>query len=409
MQEIKRSSVDTIKQLLKLFPCVAILGARQVGKSTIINQLLPGIPVFDLEDEDVYNRIKKDISFFLKQQSSAIAIDEAQLLPQLFPALRVFIDKNRNKNGQFLLTGSSSPELLKNISESLAGRIAIYELSTFNLQESWQTKQSTFYNIILQKKWSKLDSLKTHISLQQLHTSCVYGGYPEPFFKRAKSSFFELWMKNYFKTYIERDVRNLFPSLNLDTYKRFIHMLSFSICDCMNLLKIAKTLSVSQPSVHSYLEIATGTFLWRALPSFTKNPKKRVIKSPKGYIRDTGLICHLLKIKTVDDLLSHPLFGSIWEAFIIENILKTLDQYLITYDVCHYRTRDNAEIDLILDSSKGIIPVEIKSGSTFRPEHITTLERFIKENNCSIGFLVNASDKVARLSEKIYQIPAGCL
>ena len=150
MQETPRDCNDTIKKLLKLFPCVAILGARQVGKTTIIKQLLPNITVFDLEDEDVYNHIKKDVSFFLKQQTNTIAIDEAQLMPELFPALRIFIDKNRNKNGQFLITGSSSPELLKNISESLAGRIAIYELTGFNFQESWGTPPSNFYNIITQ-------------------------------------------------------------------------------------------------------------------------------------------------------------------------------------------------------------------------------------------------------------------
>jgi predicted AAA+ superfamily ATPase len=254
MHTIKRTASGAIHQLLLRFPCVAVLGARQVGKTTILKQVLPEAHFFDIEKRSDFERIKSDPDFFLSQQHSPIAIDEAQLLPELFPALRVAIDSDREKNGRFLISGSSSPELLKHITETLAGRIAIFELGGFSLEEQWGCEISSFYQYLKEGNITKLAALKPRFSTEQLFSSCLLGTYPEPFLKfRNDPKGFELWMENYVVTYIKRDIRNLFPSLNITAYQRFVSMLAASTGNIINVSEFARSLDVSQPTPKSYL------------------------------------------------------------------------------------------------------------------------------------------------------------
>ena len=226
MSSLQRSAFKSIKELLKLFPCVAILGARQVGKSFLLKQLFPKIRIYDFEDEDDLSLAQASVKTFIQSSDIPLVIDEAQLLPELFKSLRVEIDKNRKENGRFIITGSSSPQLLKDISESLAGRIAIFELNNLSLEEAYSKDSSDFaYSI---SNLEKLKKLKPRYTKKELNDMLFFGQYPEPFLKRHNNNFHKLWMKNYFKTYVDRDVRSLFPGLKLETYKRFIKMLAYS-------------------------------------------------------------------------------------------------------------------------------------------------------------------------------------
>ena len=404
MSYIKRSVSESIAYLLKNFPCVVILGARQVGKSTLLHHLLPNAPFFDLERTTDYQRIETDPELLLQETSRPLVIDEAQLSSSLFKALRVEIDRNRHQPGQFLLSGSSSPQLLKNISESLAGRVAIVELEPLDWQES--LTRNTPDLILALEQPETLKVLQPNFTKRELLELCLYGGYPEPFQKRHDPKLHRLWMENYVKTYVERDIRALFPTLKLDAYRRFVQMLAYASGEIINASNFARSLDVSQPTIQHYLEIVEGTFLWRKLPSYQKNASKRIVKMPKGQLRDTGLINYFLRLQFTDDLKAHPQFGRIWETFISEQVIRHFKNQLEHIEYYYYRTHNQAEIDLILETSAGIIPIEIKSGFTASKRQIKTLERFVEEYHCPFGLLINNGDEIFKLSSRVYQLPA---
>ncbi len=405
MHYLKREITASIQYLLANFPAVAVLGARQVGKSTLIQHILPDAVFFDLERSADFQRINDDPALLLQELERPIVFDEAQLSAGLFPALRVAIDKQRDKAGQFLLSGSSSPQLLKQISETLAGRIAIVELDPLDWHEISKINTDQDFISALEKP-ETLGQLEANISKQELLSLCLYGGYPEAVIKRGDKKFFRLWMENYIKTYVERDIRSLFPQLNIDAYKRFVQMLAFSSGDIINASKFARSLDVSQPTIKHYLEIIEGTFLWRRIPSYQKNVRKRIIKMPKGHIRDTGLINYLLRIQNENDMKAHPQFGQIWESFITEQIIRHCNNNLENFEYYYYRTQNQAEIDLIVETNHGLIPIEIKSGSVTTKRQIVALEQFVKEHHCRYGVVINNGDAIYKLSPTIYQIPA---
>ena len=396
-----------ILELLNGFPAVVVLGARQVGKSTLLKALLPDAVFFDLERRSDFQRVNDDPELIFRETDGPYVFDEAQLSPALFNALRVEIDQHRDRKGHFLLSGSSSPQLLSHITETLAGRCAIVELGTFSWNEGLDKPSSAFYRSLASLE--QLKSLPPQHDHSELLRQCLSGGYPEPFLNRSNELFFDQWMESYIQSYIERDIRRLFPTLNLDAYQRFIKMLCFASGEIINLSNFSRSLGVSQPTVKKYIEIMEGTFMWRSLQSYEKSQNKSVTKMRKGHIRDTGLICHLLNIHSIDDLKSHPKYGQIWEGFVIEQILKGLQNHLITHRHYYYRTRSKAEIDLILEGRFGTIPVEIKCSYSTPKKQLRTLEDFVVHNQCPFGVLVNNGDDIYMLSENIIQVPANYL
>ena len=409
MSGIKRACITAIQDLLSRFPCVVVLGARQIGKTTLLRQVFPEAPFFDLERPADYDRISYDCEFFLSQWKEPILLDEAQALPELFPALRVVIDGQRDWNGRFLLSGSSSPDLTHSVTESLAGRVAVFDLGGFEMSEMWQEAPQDFYQMAASGNPEDLLQLEPRISNQQLFESCWSGAYPEPFLKRKDRRFVNLWQENYFRTYIDRDVRRLFPGLNLQAYRTFIRMLATASGQVVNAARLASSLGVAQPTVRKYLQIAEGTFLWRSLPSFRKNIAKRLTKAPRGYLRDPGLLNHVLGISSPEALRSHLHLGAIWEGFIIEQLLVGFQNRMIAIRPHFYRTHHQAEIDLVLESEFGILPIEIKVGFRTERKFLKALEAFIAEQGCPYGIVINNVESTAWLTPKIVQIPASCL
>ena len=236
MAGVIRTLKSKITLLLKNFPCVVLIGARQVGKTTLLKQVLSKAIYYDLEKESDRKLVTGDIEYFLKTTKKPLIIDEAQLEPKLFNALRVSIDENRSMKGAYLLSGSSSPHLLKNISESLAGRVAIVEVPTLDWEEAFDFKESAFAKNIFNLE--KLKKLKAHLSQENILELCLKGSYPEPFLEINNHFIYSSWYENYIKTYLERDIRLLFPSLKLDSYKRFISMLAFSSGEILKTLAL---------------------------------------------------------------------------------------------------------------------------------------------------------------------------
>jgi len=406
---MKRHYAQLLYQLLEEFPCVAILGVRQCGKTTLLKELPKTWKIFDLEKGSDYSLAARDPDLFLRLNSSQVALDECQRLPELFSALRVAIDAERNKAGRFIITGSSSPQLVRSISESLAGRIAIIEMSPFSISEAYSIKPSLFFSYLVNNNPLKdFLTLTPRINQAKIHDYWYKGGYPEPWIK-DKKRFTKLWMQNYIQTYIDRDIRNLFPGLNQHKYRLFLSMLSHLSGSIINYSDVARVLGVSQPTVRDYFNIAHRTFIWRHFPPYEKNATKRIIKHPKGYLRDTGILHSLMHLVDRDGILSHPNYGRSWEAMVIENILRGLHVYAADFQYFYYRTGGGAEIDLILEGEFGLIPVEIKYGQKIMNKSLRPIKDFIRDYKCKFGIVVHNVEFPILYDDNIIGIPVSCL
>ncbi|MGC1954946.1 MAG: DUF4143 domain-containing protein [Gammaproteobacteria bacterium] len=373
----------------------------------------PGLHYYDLERPDDYRLISSDPLGFFGRRPQATILDEAQQYPELFQVLRGIIDQDRNTTGRYLLTGSSSPEIVKGLTESLAGRIATVELSPFKAAEFYEQGLPPVYGLLAQSKRdvAALLNLQPRLDIQQVYTHWLHGGYPEPRIKgEAVPEFYGLWMDQYFTDYIHRDIQRPFPRINVQTYRLFIQSLSFHSGNILNYSEIARALDVSSVTVKEYLEILHNTFLWRNLRSFERNSLKKVQKMPKGYFRDTGIHHRLLKIDTVDNLLLHPAAGASFESFVIEEIIRGFQCTMASgIDFYYYRTRDRSEIDLIIDAPFGLIPIEIKLGHKINHRRLTALRIFMSDTQAKLGILVNNAERIEQLTDTIIQIPARYL
>jgi predicted AAA+ superfamily ATPase len=410
LQGMNRCFTDFLNELLILFPCVALTGVRQSGKTTTLSQLSEPWQVYDLEKRSDYEIVARDPDLFFRLNSEYIALDEAQLLPEVFSALRVAIDADRSKNGRFIITGSSSPELMRSISESLAGRVGMIEVAPFMMGEAYAQPASYLYRLIhsgnLLRDYQGMATTKT--DLQQHHDYWLRGGYPEPWIKN-NSRFHTLWMQNYIKTYLDRDILRLFPNLKRQKYQLFLQMLAQLSGTIINYSDIARTLGVSAPTIREYFKIAHGTFIWRHIPAYEKNASKRIVKHPKGYLRDSGLLHHLLHLHSLNDVLSHPQMGHSWESMVIENIIRGLNSLGCVFDYFHYRTSAGAEVDLVLEGEFGLLPIEIKYKQTVTLRDLKSIRQFIKEYQCPYGIVISNNERLGLLDDGLINIPFGYL
>ncbi len=406
-----RNITSSAKDLLNNFPVLVIIGPRQAGKTTLAKCLAPDYAFFDLEKPSHYDQIATDPEFFFAQHPHAVILDEAQELPILFNILRSVIDENRHQYGRFIVTGSSSMELLSSVSETLAGRAAIIELGTLKANEYWQKPLSPFYDLFKGPltKESLILGTTPPLSLKQIQHCWLRGGYPEPTLRwKNEQHYYAIWMTNYQSTYLNRDIARLFPKLNRTNYRRFLAMLSKLSGSILNKSDLARALEVSEPTISHYLDIAHGTFIWRQLPSFENNVTKSIVKMPKGYIRDSGLLHQLLHINTLENLYGDVIVGRSFESFVIEEILNGLqDCNIANTQYYYYRTRGGAEIDLILTGNFGVLPIEIKLGNTVMRKKLMALEKFIEEHHTPFGIVINQSEEIKWLTPNIIQIPVG--
>ena len=413
MTFLKRNIEQKINDLLKLFPVVIILGVRQCGKTTLVKKLKPEWRYFDLERAKDFEFITRDPDFFFKEHPHSIVIDEAQRSPSLFQELRGVIDRDRTRKNRFLLTGSSSLELVKNVSESLAGRVGIIELGTLKINERYSHPLPEFYQIftrfIKTKTINFLRNLRPEVSHDEVMEAFFDGGYPEPVSSRNRYSY-ENWMENYLKTYIQRDIRSLFPRLDIIKYRRFIHMLASLNGTIINRSQVGRSLDISEKSIRDYLEIAEGSYVWRNLPSYDANFSKSIIKMPKGNFCDSGLSHFIQNVNSREQLLNQPNVGAAFEAFITEEIIKGIETLAVTnWHYNYFRTKNGAEIDLVLKGPFGLLPIEIKFGTTIKQRQLQSLKNFVMKENLPLGIVINNSEKVELISERIIQLPAACI
>jgi predicted AAA+ superfamily ATPase len=403
-----------VQALLAHFPCVVLTGVRQCGKTTLLGTLGPQWQHFDMENSADRQQLLADADLFLRLHNDKLVIDEAQLAPALFSALRVAIDSDRSKKGRFILSGSSSPELVKQISESLAGRVALIEMAPLSVSEAWQQPPSRLYALLAQgapvaELQAAMDS--PPLSVQQVRDYWFAGGYPEPWLS-GDATFRGLWARNYIDTYLLRDIGALFPGLNRDRFRQFVNLLSQHSGNILNNADIARTLGVSEPTVRDWLHIAHHTFLWRHIPAWSQSSAKQLVKHPKGYLRDSGLLHQLLRIADSQMLATHPVVGKSWEGMVVEQLLRGFENAGFDVQPFHYRTRGGAEIDLILQGQFGSaqwLPIEIKLTQQGDKRALRALAEFVAANDCPLGLVINNDERPRWLDDRILAIPAACL
>lgn len=336
---ISRRLASDIQRRLKNTPAVAILGPRQCGKSTLAKELLRSRPdsiYIDLERHSDRRKLDEPELFFNATRDNLVCLDEIQRVPELFATMRSVID-DRSRDGQFLILGSASRDLLRQSSETLAGRIAYVELTPLTLDEALTDKTNGSFEEQLRRIWLR-------------------GGFPRSFLASDELSSFE-WRTDFIRTFLERDIPNLGFSLSTVTLERLWRMLAHSQGQLLNSSKLGDSLGVSNHTVRKYIDILEQTFTVRTLTPFEANVKKRLVKSPKVYIRDSGVVHALLDVENFNDLLGHPVLGSSWEGWAIETITAALPRWRSFF----YRRSDGVEIDLILSKGQRRVAVEFKA------------------------------------------------
>jgi predicted AAA+ superfamily ATPase len=340
MQElIGRHLAGTVKRRLQNNPAVAILGPRQCGKTTLAGQIVNRIKqsvYLDLENPGDLAKLSDPLAFFSLHNDDLVCLDEIQRAPELFSILRSVIDE-RARKGQFLILGSAGPDLIRQSSESLAGRIAYLDLTPFLLSELEATHTDD-----IRRLWLR-------------------GGFPRSYLAEDTEISFE-WRQDFIRTFLERDISILGFRMPPARLGRLWKMCAHIHGSLLNASKLADSLGVSSHTVRSYIDLLEHTFMLRVLLPDAPNLKKRRVKSPKIYIRDSGILHALLDIRTNDDLLSHPVLGASFEGFAMENILAFAKDYQPSF----YRTSAGAEIDLVLRRGRRTLAFELKSSSVPR-------------------------------------------
>lgn len=363
---ISRKLYETLFQRISQFPAVALLGPRQVGKTTLADEISKRLPsiYLDLELPSDMAKLSEPEIYLSQHEDKLVILDEVQRFPEIFQLLRGLIDRGKKKgiaNGRFLLLGSASLDLLKQSGESLAGRIAFLELSPFNLLE---------------------------VGEAELNTLWIRGGFPDSFLARDDKQS-NIWRENFIRTYLERDIPNLGPRIPAETLRRFWIMLAHNQSCLLNAAQLARGLAVDGKTIARYLDLLVDLLLVRRLNPWHNNTGKRLVKAPKIFVRDSGITHTLLGINDYEALLSHPIVGMSWENYVIENILTILPSSAVAY---FYRTAAGAEIDLLIEFSSGKRwAIEVKRGLT--PQVSKGFYSAIEDINPDAAFIVYSGNE----------------
>jgi predicted AAA+ superfamily ATPase len=370
---------ETLEGLLQRHPVVAILGARQVGKTTLARQLMDswrGESIrFDLEDPDDLARLEEP-KIAIGERKGLVVLDEVQRRPDLFPILRVLVDRP-DSSTRFLLLGSASPDLLKQSSESLAGRIVYHDLPGFFLDEVGRSRSRELW---------------------------IRGGFPRSFLAGSDAESSE-WRRGFVRTFLERDLPQLGVRIPGPTLQRFWRMLAHYHAQTWNGAELARAFAVSASTVRRYLDLLTGALVVRQLPPWHENLSKRQVKSPKVYVADTGLLHTLLGLENREDVESHPKVGASWEGFVLQEVVARLGA---RPEECYFwATHAGAELDLLIVRGTTRIGVEIKR--TTSPRRTRSLHSARESLGLDQVFLVHAGDDTFRLGDDFTALAFGRL
>ena len=361
----KRVIEPIVLEAIQKYPIVTITGPRQSGKTTLVRELFPEHTYISLEDPDKRTFAQNDPRGFFEQYKGSLILDEIQRCPDLTSYLQTIVDEPSNKN-TFILTGSHSHLLVEAVSQSLAGRTQVVELLPFSFEE--------------------IQLFNNQPSLNELMYS---GGYPRIYDKKLEPT---QWLKDYFRLYIERDIRSIFNIKNLDQFERFMALTAGRVGQLINFDSLGSESGVSGPTVKEWLSVLQSSYVCFKLKPHFKNFNKRIVKTPKIYFFDTGLLCYLLGINSPEQLNIHPLRGQIFENFVVSEFYKNSYNKGLEPRYYFWRDQKGHEVDLIKEELNQLIPIEIKLANTFQETFLKNIKYLNKLQNSSAGFVVYSGE-----------------
>ena len=367
---VKRILSDKINKALKYSPVVGILGPRQCGKTTLVKILnIPDKIYIDLESREDISKLGNPLIYFEYHKDNLICLDEIQNMADIFIDIKSYVDKI-GEDGLFLVLGSASPVLLKQSSESMAGRIIYLELSGFLWEEIKNLNSFEYYLFrgIMPKSFLAIDDEMAY-----------------------------LWLDSYIKTFFQRDLIQLAPLISGYQVERLFTMLAHIHGSELNISKLSKSLDLSYNTIKNYIDILRDSFQIFMIPAYYKNTAKRLVKSPKIYLSDTGILHALLSIRSFDQLLGHPVFGFSFEGMIIYNIMKMNPSFNYSF----YRTTNGSELDLVIEGKGKTIGVEIKSSKA--PNITRGFWTSLSDVNADYGWVIAWIDYKTQLTENVFQ------
>ena len=381
---IHRNIEPTLKAMLKQFPAVALTGPRQSGKSTLLQKTLPKARYLTLDDPVMLQQTVSDPELVLGTDGKPMVIDEIQYAPSLLPYIKMRIDQNRQAKGRFILTGSQQFALMKNLGESLAGRIGLLELLPFSVEEASRAGAGPG-------------------SLAQFEHACLRGMFPEP--NVSPGMDVPRWYASYVQTYLERDIRTVYDIGNLREFERFLQLLAARCSQELNLSDLAADVGMSVNTIKKWVSILEACRIILLLPPYHRNLGKRITKAPKVYFLDIGMVCYLTGIRDRHHVVNGPLAGALFENFCIQETLKVMLSQGVPPRLYFLRTHNGLEVDLLVEGINGrLCPFEFKLSRTPRPNMGDALTRFgelFKELNPEPGKLVSLSDKTGPLTRTV--------
>jgi predicted AAA+ superfamily ATPase len=380
MRYVPRAATGRLERLLREFPAVLVYGPRQSGKSTLVRAVCRDFRHLDLERPSDLGLLETDLEGFLKAHPRRLAIDEAQRMPALFPALRHAIDAGRGP-GRFVLTGSASPALIRNVSESLAGRVALVELTPFRSSELGTAPRAA--------RW-------------------FWGGFPPLQARRTTRARLD-WLDAYLASYLERDLPSYGVRLPSGRLRTLWTMLTHVHGNLLNVSDLARSLAVSSHTVDGDVDVLEQTFMVRRLRPYHANVQKRLTKGPKLYVRDTGLLHFLAGLREPRELATWARRGASFEGLVIEELVAWTQDRLARPEAFFWRTQAGAEVDLLLVHGRRVVPIEIKLGAAVGPRDFAGLRQCMADLGLRRGFVIYGGDEPRRLGGGIELLPWGAV
>lgn len=395
----KRHLANHILKYSKEYPILALVGPRQSGKTTLVKALFPKHHYISLENLDLRHSASQDPRGFLKDLGPFVILDEVQRVPELFPYLQELVDQKKS-SAQYILTGSSQFLLIEKITQSLAGRIVTFKLYPLTFQELLRYPQERQFESVFRKAHLKQKKIKQ----ERLYDLIWTGFYPRIHDQNLDSY---KWYENYLFTYVERDVRSLLNIRNLRTFENFLLLCASQSGRLLNYANLSNALGVSLPTIKEWISILETSGLIFILQAYFENFSKRIVKTPKLYFVDTGLLCHLLSIRNTEHLKSHPLFGSIFETFIVSECFKRFHNLGETPPLYFWRDQSGNEIDLLIYNGKTGFPIEMKLSQSFQTDFKKPIEKWLelKNNPAKKGMIVYCGDHLLQSATPLPIIP----